>query len=126
MIYLLSQDFLLEKISPLKARHLATDKLLSTTLSNLQTENEKVSLHDLQQIVRLHDPNTPSKQLFETIKSKIDFYDPVLSSLVLPYDSTYKGEFSELLQQMQRDCDVEVIYIIFYEDFFSYYLLDDS
>ena len=92
--------------------------MLNTTLSNLQAEKEKVSLRDLRQILRLHDPNTPSKQLFEIFRSKIevDSYDPVLSSLVLPSDSTYKGEFSNLLQQMQRDCDVEVMSIIFYED----------
>ena len=118
MVYLPSQEFLIEKISLLKARHSATVKLLSTTLSNLQTENKKVPFHNLQQILRLHDPNTPSKQLFEIFRSKIevDSYDPVLSSLVLPSDSTYKGEFSDLLQQMERDCDVQVMSIIFYED----------
>ena len=100
----------------LKARDSTTDKLLSTTLSKLQTENEKVPLSDIRQLLRLHDPNKPSKQSFEIFRSKIevDSYDPVLSSLVLPCDSTYKGEFSDLLQQMQRDCDVEVMSIIFY------------
>ena len=100
----------------MKARDSTTNKLLNTTLSKLQTENEKVSLNDLQQILRLHDPTKPSKWLFEIFREKIevDCYDPVISSLVLPSDSTYKGEFSDLLQQMQQVCNMEVISIIFY------------
>ena len=74
---------------------------------------EKVPLNDLQQLLRLPDPNTPSKQLFEIVRIKVDSYDPVLSSLVLPSDSTYRGEIINLLEKMQQDCDVEVILMIF-------------
>ena len=76
--------------------------------------NEKVPLNDLRQILRLRDPNTPSKQLFEIIRSKVDAYDPVLTNLVLPSDSTCKNEVVDLLEKMQRVCDVEVILMNFY------------
>ena len=75
--------------------------------------DEKVPLNDLQQLLRLPDLNTPSKQLFEIVRIKVDSYDPVLSSLVLPSDSTYRGEIINLLEKMQQDCDVEVILMIF-------------
>ena len=115
MVYLLSQEFLIEKISLLKARcSVANKTLLNTTLSKLQMGNEKVPLNDLQQLLRLLDPNSPSKQLFEIIKSMVISYDPVLSSLVLPNDSTYRGEIFDLLEKMQRVCDVEVILMFFY------------
>ena len=114
MVYLLSQEFLIEKISLLKARHsVVSNTLLNTILSKLQIGNEKVPLNDLQQLLRLLDPNSPSKQLFEIIRSKVDSYDPMLSSLVLPSDSTYKGEIFDLLEKMQRVCDVEVILMFF-------------
>ena len=89
-----------------------TNTLLNTTLFKLQTKNEKVPLNDLQQILRLSDPNEPSKQLFEIVRSKIDSYDPMLSSLVLPSDSTYRNEIIHLLEKMQQVCDVEVILMI--------------
>ena len=75
--------------------------------------NEKVPLNDLRQILRLRDPNAPSKQLFEIVRSKVDSYDPVLTNLVLPSDSTYKNEVVDLLEKMQQVCDMEVISIIF-------------
>ena len=121
MVYLLSQEFLIEKISLLKARcSVVSNTLLNTILSKLQMGNEKVPLNDLQQLLRLLDPNSPSKKLFEIISSKVDSYDPVLSSLVLPSDSTYRGEIFDLLEKMQRVCDVEVILMILYKDFYSY------
>ena len=114
MVYLLSQEFLIEKISLLKARcSVANKTLLNTILSKLQMGNEKVPINDLQQLLRLHDSNSPSKQLFEIIRIKVDSYDPVLSSLVLPSDSTYRGEIINLLEKMQQDCDVEVILMFF-------------
>ena len=97
----------------LKAQDSTASKLLNTTLSMLQMGNEKVPLNDLQRILRLPDPNTPSKQLFEIVRIKVDSYDPVLSSLVLPNDSTYRGEIFDLLEKMQRVCDVEVILMFF-------------
>ena len=75
--------------------------------------DEKVPLNDLQEILRLCDSNTPSKQLFEIVRSKVDSYDPMLSSLVLPSDSVYKGEVVDLLEKMQHVCDAEVILGIF-------------
>ena len=124
---MLSQEFLLDIIYLLKARDSTAGRLLNTTLSKLQMGNEKVPLNDLQQVLRLCDPNTPSKQLFEIVRSKVDSYDPVLSSLVLPSDSTYKNEVVDLLEKMQQVCDVEVILMIFlYKDFSSYCLLDNS
>ena len=110
---MLSQEFLIENISLLKAQYPKSGKLLDTTLSKLQMGNEKVSLNDLQQLLILHDLNSPSKQFFEIIRSKVGSYDPMLSSLVLPSDSTYKGEISDLLEKMQRVCDVEVILMFF-------------
>ena len=102
-------------MSLLKAQDSTADKLLNVTHSKLQKGNEKVPLNDLRQILRLRDPTTPSKQLFEIFRNKIevDSYDPVLSSLVLPSDSTYINEFTDLLEQMKQVCDVEVISIIF-------------
>ena len=123
MVCLLSQEFLIEKISLLKKS--ITNTLLNTTLSKLQTKNEKVPLDDLQQILRLSDPNEPSKQLFEIVRSKIDSYDPMLSSLVLPSDSTYKNEIIDLLEKMQRVCDVEVILMIL-KNIFLFILLIDN
>ena len=124
---MLPQEFLLDIIYLLKARDSTAGRLLNTTLSKLQMGNEKVPLNDLQQVLRLCDPNTPSKQLFEIVRSKVDSYDPVLSSLVLPSDSTYKNEVVDLLEKMQQVCDVEVILMIFlYKDFSSYCLLDNS
>ena len=98
----------------MKARDSATEKLLNTTLSKLKLGDEKVPLNDLQEILRLHDPNTPSKQLFEITRSKVDSYDPMLSSLVLPSDSVFNGEVVDLLEKMHHVCDVEVILMIFY------------
>ena len=124
---MLSQEFLLDIIYLLKAQDSTAGRLLNTTLSKLQMGNEKVPLNDLQQVLRLCDPNTPSKQLFEIVRSKVDSYDPVLSSLVLPSDSTYKNEVVDLLEKMQQVCDVEVILMIFlYKDFSSYCLLDNG
>ena len=124
---MLSQEFLLDIIYLLKAQDSTAGRLLNTTLSKLQMGNEKVPLNDLQQVLRLRDPNTPSKQLFEIVRSKVDSYDPVLSSLVLPSDSTYKNEVVDLLEKMQQVCDVEVILMIFlYKDFSSYCLLDNG
>ena len=110
---MLLQEFLLETISMLKAQDSTASKLLNTTLSMLQMGNEKVPLNDLQRILRLPDPNTPSKQLFEIVRIKVDSYDPVLSSLVLPSDSVCKSEVVDLLEKMQQVCDVEVILMIF-------------
>ena len=98
----------------MKARDSTADKLLNVTRSKLQMGCEKVPLNDLQQILRLRDPNTPSKQLFEIVRSKVDSYDLVLSSLVLPSDSTYKNEVVDLLEKMKQVCDVEVILMNFY------------
>ena len=72
-----------------------------------------MTLNDLQQILRLCDPNTHNKQLFEIARSKVDSFDPMLSSLVLPSDSVYKSEVVDLLEKMQQVCDVEVILMIF-------------
>ena len=115
MVKLLQQEFLIENISLLKAQYSTSGKLLNTILSKLQMGNEKVSLNDLQRILRLPDPNTPSKQLFEIVRIKVDSYDPVLSSLVLPSDSVYKNEVVDLLEKMEQVCDVEVI---LYSDFY--------
>ena len=115
MVKLLQQEFLIENISLLKAQYPTSGKLLNTILSKLQIGNEKVPLNDLQQILRLPDPNTPSKQLFEIVRIKVDSYDPVLSSLVIPSDSVYKSEVVDLLEKMDQVCDVEVI---LYSDFY--------
>ena len=120
-----SQEFLLEIISLLKARDSTASRLLNTTLSKLQIGNEKVPLDDLQEILRLYHPNTPSKQLFEIVRIKVDSYDPVLSSLVLPSDSVYKCEVVDLLEKMQQVCDAEVILMNFLY-FYSNYSLDNG
>ena len=103
----------MEKVSKLRAIDSRTDALLRATLSKLLTD-EKVPLNNLQEILRLKDPDIPSIKLYEVLKSKIETiaFDPILASLVLPNDSTCKSEFISLLEQVQSACDFEVMFLI--------------
>ena len=102
----------MEKISKPRAIDSRTNTLLKATSSKLLIDNEKVPLNNLQDILRLKDPDIPSIQLFEVMKGKIEtiLYDPILASIVLPDDSTCQSEFINLLEQVQTACNFEVIF----------------
>ena len=104
----------MEKVSKLRVIDSRTDTLLRATLSTLLTDNEKVPLNSLQEILRLKDPDIPSIQLYEVIKDKIETiaFDPILASIVLPNDSTCESEFINLLEQVQSACDFKVMFLI--------------
>lgn len=104
----------MEKVSKLIAIDSKTNKLLRATLSKLLTDNEKVPLNNLNDILRLKDPGIPSIQLYEVMKSKIEAiaHDPILASIVLPNDSSHKSDFISLLEQVQIACDFEVMLLI--------------
>ena len=101
----------MEKVSKLRAIDSRTDTLLRATLSKLLIDNEKVPLNNLQDILRLKDPDMPSIQLYEVMKGKIETiaHDPILASIVLPDDSTRENESINLLEQVQSACNFEVI-----------------
>ena len=104
----------MEKVSKLRAIDSRTNTLLKATLSKLLIDNEKVPLNNLQDILRLKDPDMPSIQLYEVMEGKIETIacDPILASIVLPDDSTCQSEFINLLEQVQTAGNFEVICLI--------------
>ena len=103
----------MEKVSKLRVIDSRTDTLLRATLSKLLID-EKVPLNNLQEILRLKDPDIPSIQLYEVINDKIETiaFDPILASIVLPCDSTCESQFINLLEQVQSACDFKVMFLI--------------
>ena len=110
MVIIVLQDNLIDKLTKLYRSGVESNSL--DKLLNKLKNNEDISIDDLQVAMNVRDND---KHFYESLQQliQVNMYDPVLASLELPSNCTFKHSVHELIRLIQRKCDSEVctIYI---------------